>query len=78
MTLTPSPRHIAYKAWWLLCVAGFMTLYSGCKDLSPLPTNRPLIGSDRDMHGCIGSAGYTWDETQNTCARIWETPLKKD
>ena len=20
----------------------------------------PLTGADRDMHGCIGSAGYTW------------------
>ena len=32
------------------------------------------IGSDTDLHGCIGSAGYTWCHTTETCVREWETP----
>jgi len=32
----------------------------------------PLVGGDRDEHGCIGSAGYQWCEVKNKCLRIWE------
>jgi hypothetical protein len=31
-----------------------------------------LLGGDRDEHGCIGSAGYTWCEKKAKCLRIWE------
>lgn len=31
-------------------------------------------GSDIDSHGCIGSAGYTWCESEGSCIRTWETP----
>ena len=30
------------------------------------------VGSDRDSHGCIGSAGYRWCEGLNSCVRPWE------
>ena len=29
-------------------------------------------GSDRDSHGCIASAGYTWCEEKGKCLRAWE------
>ena len=29
-------------------------------------------GSDRDSHGCIGSAGYTWCDASQKCIRPWE------
>jgi len=31
-----------------------------------------IVGGDRDIHGCIGSAGYSWCEIKNKCLRIWE------
>jgi hypothetical protein len=31
-----------------------------------------LVGGDRDSHGCIGSAGYTWCEEKQICLRTWE------
>ena len=31
-----------------------------------------LLGGDRDAHGCIGSAGYTWCEAKSKCLRSWE------
>ncbi|MCX5855535.1 MAG: cache domain-containing protein [Deltaproteobacteria bacterium] len=34
----------------------------------------PMPGSDRDAHGCIGSAGYSWCESSHKCLRIWEEP----
>jgi hypothetical protein len=34
----------------------------------------PMPGSDRDSHGCIGSAGYSWCESRQKCLRPWEEP----
>lgn len=34
--------------------------------------DRALVGGDRDEHGCIGSAGYTWCEPKEKCLRLWE------
>lgn len=31
-----------------------------------------MPGSDRDEHGCIGSAGYVWSESAQECVRPWE------
>lgn len=34
--------------------------------------NAPAVGADRDAHGCIGSAGYTFSALKNKCVRLWE------
>ena len=31
-----------------------------------------VVGSDRDEHGCIASAGYQWCEQSGQCERPWE------
>jgi hypothetical protein len=33
-----------------------------------------LVGNDRDAHGCIPSAGYSWCELKQKCLRVWEEP----
>lgn len=45
----------------------FSLLLAACSGPS-----RVLVGADRDAHGCIGSAGYIWSETQQKCIRPWE------
>lgn len=35
-------------------------------------SEQPLLGGDRDEHGCIVSAGYTWCEAKQKCIRPWE------
>lgn len=35
-----------------------------------------MVGGDKDEHGCIGSAGYTWCETKQKCIRQWEEPCE--
>lgn len=30
------------------------------------------IGGERDEHGCLGPAGYTWDDNVGACIRDWE------
>ncbi|MEJ2309289.1 MAG: peptidase [Gammaproteobacteria bacterium] len=39
--------------------------------------NLPPVGSDRDEHGCIASAGYRWCATENECVRPWELAKEK-
>ena len=34
------------------------------------------LGSDRDAHGCIPSAGYTWSEAQKDCIRLFEKGIR--
>ncbi len=41
-----------------------------------MPT--PAPGSDRDAHGCIGSAGYSWCESTGKCERSWELAKEKN
>jgi hypothetical protein len=36
------------------------------------PNEAKLVGSDRDEHGCIGSAGYQWCASIKQCVRSWE------
>ncbi|MBN2518532.1 MAG: hypothetical protein JXB14_06795, partial [Candidatus Altiarchaeota archaeon] len=31
-----------------------------------------MIGGDRDEHGCLVAAGYTWCEPKGRCIRAWE------
>lgn len=58
-------------------VLAFVTLCcTGCQPTTtPAPQSQPApIGSDRDAHGCIGSAGYQWCAPKNSCVRAWELP----
>lgn len=56
-----------------------MLAASGCAQPEPVPaptrgpaTATPVVGGDRDEHGCIGSAGYQWCQRSGRCERPWE------
>ncbi len=36
------------------------------------PKQKPIVGGDKDEHGCIGSAGYSWCDAKQKCLRTWE------
>lgn len=38
----------------------------------PFTPSVPRVGDDKDVHGCIGSAGYTYSVVRNDCIRLWE------
>ena len=40
--------------------------------LPPVSTSTQIIGGDRDAHGCLGAAGYSWCAEKNKCLRVWE------
>lgn len=35
----------------------------------------PLVGGDKDAHGCIASAGYTYSIVRQECIRVWEAGI---
>ncbi|ANQ51802.2 hypothetical protein MY04_4466 [Flammeovirga sp. MY04] len=51
---------------------------SSCGTGSSNASKEQMTGNDKDAHGCIGSAGFTWSETYQECVRAWEvgTTLK--
>ncbi|RQR52316.1 hypothetical protein DIE18_32070 [Burkholderia sp. Bp9125] len=57
-----------------LAAATVFTL-SACAAQSTPPA--PIVGGDRDAHGCIGSAGYAWCESTGQCERPWELAKQK-
>ncbi len=40
----------------------------------PVTPNEPAprVGADKDVHGCIASAGYTYSAVRQGCIRVWE------
>ena len=59
---------------FVLCVA----IFSGCDWFkgSSQSNNGQMVGNDKDAHGCIPSAGYTWCEAKQKCLRVWEEPCQ--
>lgn len=37
-----------------------------------------MVGNDKDEHGCIGSAGYSWCEVKQKCLRVWEEKCEEE
>lgn len=66
----------------LLAIGGGVFVYENKKAEAPAiennnlatttATTTPIVGGDKDEHGCIGSAGYSWCALKNKCLRIWE------
>jgi hypothetical protein len=36
----------------------------------------PVVGGDKDVHGCKASAGYTYSQVKNDCVRVFEQKIK--
>ena len=55
-----------------LLLFGCVSQQSQSAKLPSIPSPPTLVGGDKDAHGCIGSAGYTWCEASQKCYRSWE------
>ncbi len=40
------------------------------------PVQTPVAGADRDAHGCIATAGYTWSPVRGVCIRLFENGVR--
>lgn len=64
----------------LICAGALLT---GCgnggkkeAETSERKGKEAVVGSDKDEHGCIASAGYTWSEVQKDCIHLWEKGVR--
>lgn len=64
----------------LICAGALLT---GCgnggkkeAETSERKEKEAVVGSDKDEHGCIASAGYTWSEVQKDCIHLWEKGVR--
>lgn len=55
----------------LLVLGGGAYIYTNNKVEAPADISN-IVGGDKDEHGCIGSAGYSWCAVKNKCLRVWE------
>ena len=56
-----------------ICLLFFMSasiLLAGCGNAKNKKGEDNLVGNDKDDHGCIASAGYTWSEVRKDCIRL--------
>ena len=60
----------------MLAATAAILLVCGCAQNNGPVTNvtneTRLIGGDRDVHGCLGPAGYSWNASIGACVREWE------
>ena len=59
-----------------LFIALVLACVTGCASDDSAAPPAGVVGSDRDEHGCIGSAGYRWCEHSGQCERPWELAKK--
>jgi hypothetical protein len=73
------PLIIAIVA--ILAIGGGVYFYNNKRADAPVinsqanstaSTTGNLIGGDKDIHGCLGPAGYSWCAVKNKCLRVWE------
>jgi hypothetical protein len=58
----------------VVILVGVGVVYITERTNAPTNNNAPVVGGDRDAHGCIGSAGYSWCQVKSKCLRTWEEP----
>ena len=75
-------RNWGEKSRYAMCFPLLVMVLSACTSDQLQRQQQPQIppaavGSDRDAHGCIGSAGYTWCAREKACVRPWELASQK-
>lgn len=63
---------VSLVAVFILVVIG-IGVWASRQPAAPLPPAE-LIGGQKDEHGCLGPAGYSWCESKQKCLRVWEEP----
>jgi hypothetical protein len=61
--------QITFASWWNPVSWG---LWGKIWGMFHKTENTQMVGNDKDGHGCIGSAGYSWCEKKQKCLRQWE------
>ncbi|WP_322030309.1 hypothetical protein [Paraburkholderia sp. J76] len=71
--------RLNFSSAFLLAIAMASSLAACANSSSTASSTASSIqpGADRDAHGCIGSAGYSWCAATQRCERPWELAKQK-
>ena len=68
--------QITFAAWWNPASWGIWNsifhFQQTAQKKEQQQNKNPIVGGDKDAHGCIGSAGYSWCGVKQKCLRPWE------
>ncbi len=64
------------KDWISLALCAAATILAGCDGRPIADEASAAVGDDRDVHGCIASAGYQFCARTGECERPWELAEK--
>ena len=53
-----------------------LALYAVALALLGMGCAQQSIGGDKDAHGCLIAAGYSWCDVTQKCIRAWEEPCQ--
>ena len=71
------PAHLPAIAMIAMLAACSTPPAASPQTAAPVAPAPSMPGSDRDAHGCIGSAGYAWCRESGQCERPWELAKAK-
>ncbi|MFH0891659.1 MAG: DUF333 domain-containing protein [Candidatus Falkowbacteria bacterium] len=61
-----------------LVIAGVYAYYGRPAEPGAADKESGLIGGQKDEHGCLVAAGYSWCEAKEKCLRTWEDPCVRE
>lgn len=64
-------RILNWKSAILTCLLLGSISFSSCKSNSS-----ELLGGQKDKHGCLIAAGYTWSKARKDCVRVFEDGIR--
>ena len=59
--------HECHRPWEITCSGSDSSAF-----FEHLSSKQHVLGDNRDEHGCLLSAGYSWCKSSNECHRSWE------
>ncbi|GEM_PF-1244253 len=79
-------KHVSTSRGIITIIAAILILFGGVfayqyffvKTQPIAQQQEQLIGGDKDSHGCLPAAGYSWCEIKQKCLRVWEEPCETD
>jgi len=66
-------RNVQRQASWKIIPEKEIKNEENSGETKNLPEKESrIVGGEKDIHGCLVAAGYSWCEAKNRCIRVWE------
>merc|ERR550525_418395 len=67
---------VQVRAAEVSCGSGGVCEDSSMLQIESSPVRPRAVGGQRDEHGCLSAAGYSWDPEYGECIQPWNKPQK--